>query len=108
MKRSIGKNCLPVGRNHGEKHDGLVIERGKMRQVFGHAIIDECGSRKSQEDLNRNHRDGVVPAPNSRRLSSLESPTTPSGVGGHVFGLLAARHAAKTAFISHSAPRSNP
>ena len=49
MRRLVGENRLPSGRNHGEKHDRFGIERRKMGQVFGHASIDEDGLRKSQE-----------------------------------------------------------
>jgi len=55
MKRSIGKNCLPVGRNHGEKHDGLGSKRRKMGQVFGpqlgHEIIQAEVGTESQGNL---------------------------------------------------------
>ena len=40
MKRVVGKNGLPMGRNHGEKYDRFGSERGEMRQVLGHAKID--------------------------------------------------------------------
>ena len=50
MKRVVGKNGLPMGRNHGEKCDGFGSERGKMRQVLGHVFIDAKSQDQSQEE----------------------------------------------------------
>ena len=55
LKRAVGENRLPTGRNHGEKHNGLGSKRRKMGQVFGpqlgHEIIQAEVGTESQGNL---------------------------------------------------------